>query len=901
MVKEDFFNARSLLQTPETDYVVYRLAALEKGGYGRLARLPYSLRIILEALLRHCGEGQVSPQDVLALLNWQPNDASRPAIPFYPGRVLLQDFTGVPVLNDLAGMRAALARLGGDPAALQPVLPVDLVIDHSLQVDVAGVPDAWQRNAEIEFQRNRERFEFLHWCQKAFRNVRIVPPATGIVHQVNLEYLAQGVLTSQQNGERTAFPDTVLGTDSHTTMINGLGVVGWGVGGIEAIAAMVGQPVEMVLPDVVGVRLSGQLREGVTPTDLTLTLVQLLRKHGVVDKFVEFFGPALADLSVADRAMIANMAPEAGATIHYFPVDAQTIAYLRMTGRSAELVETYYRAQGLFYTPGTPTPEYSTVIEVDLGSVEASLAGPRRPHDRVPLGAIKENFIALLPEPKTKGGFGVALEALQRPFAVSLNGQPVTLEHGAVLIAAITSCTNTSNPTVMFAAGLLAKKAVERGLKPKPYVKASLAPGSRLVSDYLAAAGLLQPLAQLGFHLAGYGCTTCIGNAGPLPEPLIEAVQNGLTAAAVLSGNRNFEGRISPYTQANYLASPPLVVAYALAGTVAIDLTREPLGVDQAGQPVYLHELWPSPREITECMARYLSPERFVQRYADVFTGNPAWNAIQSGDGLLYQWDENSTYLQEPPFFQPISPGAAIFGARALAVFGDSITTDHISPAGSIARNSPAGRYLLEKGVSEADFNSYGARRGNHQVMVRGTFANIRLKNKLVPGVEGGFTLHLPEGEQMSIYEAAMRYQAEGVPLIILAGKEYGSGSSRDWAAKGPLLLGVRAVIAESFERIHRSNLAGMGILPLQFRPGENIENLGLSGREVYFIEGLDQMSPRGEVSVRAAEDCRMLEFKVICRLDTQAEIEAFQVGGVLNRVLHELAEKGKVDEKWAK
>ncbi len=892
MSNEDFFKARSVLQSSDADYVVYRLAALEEGGYGSLARLPYSLRIILEALLRHCGDGYVTPEDVLALLSWQPNDTNRPAVAFYPGRVLLQDFTGVPVLNDLAGMRAALARLGGDPEKLQPVLPVDLVIDHSLQVDVAGTPDAWKRNAEIEFERNRERFEFLHWCQKAFRNVRIVPPATGIVHQVNLEYLAQGVLTSQQNGERVAFPDTVIGTDSHTTMINGLGVVGWGVGGIEAIAAMVGQPIEMVLPDVVGVRLSGQLREGVTPTDLTLTLVQLLRKHGVVDKFVEFFGPALADLSVADRAMIANMAPEAGATMHYFPVDRQTIIYLLMTGRPGELVEAYYRAQGLFYTPNVPEPEYSTIIEVDLGTVEASLAGPRRPHDRVPLGAVKEGFSASLSRPKTEGGFGVAPAAAQRSFTVSLNGQTVTLEHGAVLIAAITSCTNTSNPTVMFAAGLLAKKAIERGLKPKPYVKASLAPGSRLVSDYLEAAGLLQPLAQLGFYLVGYGCTTCIGNAGPLAEPLVEAVQNGLMAAAVLSGNRNFEGRISPYTQANYLASPPLVVAYALAGTVAIDLTSEPLGADRDGRPVYLRELWPSRQEIEACMARYLSPERFIQRYAEVFTGNQTWNAIRSGEGPFYHWDEVSTYLQEPPFFKPSSPGTAIFGARALAVFGDSITTDHISPAGSIARRSPAGAYLLEKGVSEADFNSYGARRGNHHIMARGTFANIRLKNKLVPGVEGGFTLYLPDGEQMSVYDAAMRYQAEGVPLIILAGREYGSGSSRDWAAKGPLLLGVRAVIAESFERIHRSNLAGMGILPLQFRPGENLESLGLSGRETYFIEGLDQLRPRGEVVVRAAEDCRMIEFKVICRLDTMAEIEAFQAGGILNRVLQMLAGK---------
>ncbi|KPL83769.1 aconitate hydratase [Thermanaerothrix daxensis] len=887
----------AILTLEDRSYRYYPLEALLSPD--RLVRLPFVIRIFLEGVVRQAAQGRAGLEDVEHLVAWQPQAEQRPSLPFFPGRVVMQDFTGVPVLNDLAGMRAAVARLGGDPAMVNPQVPVDLVIDHSVQVDYYGMPDAFRLNAEKEFERNRERYEFLHWCQRAFKNLRIVPPASGIVHQVNLEYLARGVLTVEEaDGLPMAFPDTLVGTDSHTTMINGLGVVGWGVGGIEAIAAMLGEPIEIVAPDVIGFRLSGKLPEGTTPTDLTLTIVQMLRRFGVVDKVVEFFGPGLDHLTLADRAMIANMAPESGATMLYFPVDAQTLDYLRFSGRPealVRLVEAYYRAQHLFRTAETPTPTYTAVLELDMGQVEPSLAGPRRPQDRVALGNVPASFRQALTAPRTANGFGVPEAEQAAEVAVNLDGQTMTLRHGSVVIAAITSCTNTSNPYVMVAAGLLAKKAVERGLRTPPYVKTSLAPGSRVVVDYLAAAGLLKPLEALGFHLVGFGCTTCIGNAGPLPEPIVEAIKaQNLVAVAVLSGNRNFEGRISPHTRANYLASPPLVVAYALAGEIGRDLTREPLGYDPQGQPVYLRDLWPSSQEVFETIQRAITPELFARDYADLYAGNPLWNAIHSGEGLLYTWDARSTYLQEPPFYevpQEATWVADIRGARVLALLGDSVTTDHISPAGTIPVNTPAGQYLIAQGVPPSEFNSYGSRRGNHQVMVRGTFANIRLKNLLVPGVEGGYTRHFPEGETMTIYEAAMRYQAEGVPLLILAGKEYGTGSSRDWAAKGTRLLGVRAVIAESFERIHRANLAGMGVLPLQFLPGQNAQSLGLSGEEVYDLRGLaGNLFPGARLEVRAQRaDGSEVRFEVILRLDTLNEVRYYRQGGLLPAVLNHL------------
>jgi len=887
----------AILTLEDRSYRYYPLEALLSPD--RLVRLPFVIRIFLEGVVRQAAQGRAGLEDVEHLVAWQPQAEQRPSLPFFPGRVVMQDFTGVPVLNDLAGMRAAVARLGGDPAMINPQVPVDLVIDHSVQVDYYGMPDAFRLNAEKEFERNRERYEFLHWCQRAFKNLRIVPPASGIVHQVNLEYLARGVLTVEEaDGLPMAFPDTLVGTDSHTTMINGLGVVGWGVGGIEAIAAMLGEPIEIVAPDVIGFRLSGKLPEGTTPTDLTLTIVQMLRRFGVVDKVVEFFGPGLDHLTLADRAMIANMAPESGATMLYFPVDAQTLDYLRFSGRPealVRLVEAYYRAQHLFRTAETPTPTYTAVLELDMGQVEPSLAGPRRPQDRVALGDVPASFRQALTAPRTANGFGVPEAEQAAEVAVNLDGQTMTLRHGSVVIAAITSCTNTSNPYVMVAAGLLAKKAVERGLRTPPYVKTSLAPGSRVVVDYLAAAGLLKPLEALGFHLVGFGCTTCIGNAGPLPDPIVEAIKaQNLVAVAVLSGNRNFEGRISPHTRANYLASPPLVVAYALAGEIGRDLTREPLGYDPQGQPVYLRDLWPSSQEVFETIQRAITPELFARDYADLYAGNPLWNAIHSGEGLLYTWDARSTYLQEPPFYevpQEATWVADIRGARVLALLGDSVTTDHISPAGTIPVNTPAGQYLIAQGVPPSEFNSYGSRRGNHQVMVRGTFANIRLKNLLVPGVEGGYTRHFPEGETMTIYEAAMRYQAEGVPLLILAGKEYGTGSSRDWAAKGTRLLGVRAVIAESFERIHRANLAGMGVLPLQFLPGQNAQSLGLSGEEVYDLRGLaGNLFPGARLEVRAQRaDGSEVRFEVILRLDTLNEVRYYRQGGLLPAVLNHL------------
>jgi aconitate hydratase len=845
-----------------TKIVIYRLEAVDQ-AVGGIVRLPFSLKILLESLLRNCDGRLITDEDVFALARWNPKAARE--LPFKPARVLLQDFTGVPVLVDLAAMRAAVKRLGGDPTKINPLVPVDLVIDHSVQVDYFGSRLALQRNAELEFQRNRERYEFLRWGQKALKNFRVVPPATGIVHQVNLEFLAQVVMTRPENSEIVAFPDTLVGTDSHTTMINGLGVLGWGVGGIEAEACMLGQPLYIVTPEVIGFKLTGRLREGVTATDLVLTVTQMLRQKGVVDKFVEFYGDGLSQLSLPDRATIANMAPEYGATCGFFPVDDETLRYLRQTGRPKELidlVERYCKEQGLFRTAQTPDPIFTDTVELRLEDVEPSVAGPKRPQDRIRLWDVKSEFRKFLSAPSP----------LSSPLPQRGEGTGVRVESGSVVIAAITSCTNTSNPSVMIAAGLLAKRAVERGLKVPPHVKTSLAPGSKVVTEYLQKSGLLSYLEELGFYLVGYGCTTCIGNSGPLPEPVAkEIIEKNLVVAAVLSGNRNFEGRIHPLVKANFLASPPLVVAYALAGTVDIDLASEPIGTDKDGKPVYLKDLWPSSSEIAEIM-NSITPEMFQKTYANVFDGNPQWNAITGVEGELYRFDPSSTYIQEPPYFKEFSleikPPTDIRGARVLVMLGDSVTTDHISPAGDIPLDSPAGRYLRERGIEKKDFNSYGSRRGNHEVMMRGTFANVRLKNLLVPGVEGGWTVHFPSGERMTIYDAAMRYQSEGVPLLVLAGKEYGTGSSRDWAAKGPALLGVKAIIAESFERIHRSNLVGMGILPLQYKDGQNAQALGLTGQELFDIVGISALErPRQELTVRARKpDGSVTEFAVIAR-----------------------------------
>lgn len=899
---QNVFGAREILSTASGSFSYYRLSRLEELGLIRLDRLPFSIRIMLESLLRQCDEHEITRQDVLNLAAWKA-DGDRPTMPFKPSRVVMQDFTGVPAVVDLAAMRSAMARLGGDPRRINPLVPVDLVIDHSVQVDFFATTDALARNAQVEFVRNRERYEFLRWGQKAFDNFRVVPPATGIVHQVNLEYLATVVMTGIQDGEKVLFPDTLVGTDSHTTMINGLGIVGWGVGGIEAEAVMLGQPMDMLAPDVIGFRLVGSLPEGVTATDLTLTVTQMLRKKGVVDKFVEFYGPGLSAMSLPDRATIANMAPEYGATIGFFPVDTETLQYLRLTGRPAELVdlvERYCKEQGLFRTQDTPDPQFTDTLELDLGSIVPSLAGPKRPQDRVPLNEMKSTFHKGLTLPVKEGGYELQPAELEKKVSIGTNGNSAELAHGSVVIAAITSCTNTSNPSVMIAAGLLAKKAVERGLRTKPYVKTSLAPGSRVVTEYLQKAKLLDSLVHLGFNIVGYGCTTCIGNSGPLSGEIVKAISgSNLVAAAVLSGNRNFEGRVHPFVRANYLASPPLVVAYALAGTVDINLVQEPIGVDPDGKPVYLREIWPSTEEIQATLAQSIEPAMFREKYADVFSGNETWNAIQAGESELYAWDAQSTYIQEPPFFEALTSVVPsiepIRRARALAVFGDSITTDHISPAGSIQADGPAGKYLIAQGVQPRDFNSYGARRGNDRVMVRGTFANIRLKNRMVPGVEGGVTLYLSQTgstePRLSIYDAAVKYRQEGVPLIILAGKEYGTGSSRDWAAKGTNLLGVKAVIAESFERIHRSNLVGMGVLPLQFKPGESVESLGLTGKEIFYLEGLDNnLHPQSELSVRAVRpDGSEMNFQVIVRVNTTIEIEYYRNGGILHTVLRKM------------
>ena len=879
--------AREKLTVNGKTYTIYNINTLFNSP-ADLNRLPFSIRILLEAALRRCDEVHITMEDVQRLAAWQPKAEERQPVAFFPGRVIMQDFTGVPAVVDLAAMRSAMARLGGDPSKINPEVPVDLIIDHSLQVDAAGRPDAIQINTAKEFERNQERYAFLHWGQQAFDNLRVIPPATGIIHQVNLEYLTQGLLSKKADGETVLFPDTLVGTDSHTTMINGAGVVGFGVGGIEALAVMLGQPLSIVTPEVVGFHLTGSLPEGTTPTDLTLTIVQMLRKAGVVNKFVEFFGAGLSSLSLADRAMVANMTPETGATISFFPFDQQTADYLRLTGREEEnvtLAEAYFKAQNLFRTDNTPAPAFSQVIELDLETIQPSLAGPRRPQDRILMKDMKSAFETALSKPKSEGGFDA-----KTPSAVE------KLQHGSVVIAAITSCTNTSNPFVMVAAGLLARKAVEKGLRVPEYVKTSLAPGSRVVTEYLEAAGLLTDLERLGFHVVGYGCTTCIGNSGPLDEELVKEIrQNDLVVASVLSGNRNFEGRVSPWTRANYLASPPLVVAYALAGKANINLSSEPLGKDGEGKAVYLKDIWPTSDEVLAVIERDITPALFQRTYADVQNSSPEWNAIASSESELYDWQADSTYIQEPPYFDGLTadvlPAADIHGARALALLGDSITTDHISPAGAVPVDSAAADYLKSCGVAVKDFNSLGSRRGNDRVMVRGTFGNIRLKNQLVPGVEGSWTSHLPDGAKMRIFDAAMQYKEENVPLIVLAGKEYGTGSSRDWAAKGPLLLGVKAVIAESFERIHRSNLIGMGILPLEYLPGQNAASIGLTGQESFNILGLDgELSPGMKVTVQAVkENGESKEFTVIARMDTPIEVEYYLNGGILHQRLRSL------------
>jgi aconitate hydratase A / 2-methylisocitrate dehydratase len=901
------FNTRTALSVGARTVQIFSLPKLAAGGFAEIARLPYSLKILLENLLR-CEDGHyVKAKDIEALARWDVKSGAQKEISFAPARVLLQDFTGVPAVVDLAAMRDGIARLGGDPNRVNPLQPVELVIDHSVQVDYFGQPNAFELNAELEFSRNKERYAFLRWGQNAFRNFRVVPPDTGIVHQVNLEYLARVVVADDEPGATVAYPDTLVGTDSHTTMVNGLGVVGWGVGGIEAEAAMLGQPISMLIPPVLGVRLNGALAEGVTATDLVLTITERLRKHGVVGKFVEFFGAGLEHLTLADRATLGNMCPEYGATIAIFPIDEMTLDYLRLTGRDdarVQLVEAYAKAQGLFRQPHAPDPVYSEIIELDLWAVEPSLAGPRRPQDRVSLKQVGPGFRTALPSmvpaAKTTPANNAAASAMASEGGVAvLPTVAQQLEHGSVVIAAITSCTNTSNPSVMLAAGLLAKKAVERGLSRRPWVKTSLAPGSKVVTEYLRAAGLLPYLEQVGFGLVGYGCTTCIGNSGPLPEDVSAEVDSrNLVVASVLSGNRNFEGRIQQQVRANYLASPPLVVAYALAGQITRDLTSEPLGQDKTGRPVFLKDVWPSSREVQDAMLASVRADMFRSQYADVFAGDSRWRSLQVPSGDRFSWEPDSTYVRNPPFFDDLpatpAPLADINGARVLAVLGDSITTDHISPAGSIKKDSPAGRYLIAHGVQPHDFNSYGARRGNHEVMMRGTFANVRLRNQLAPGTEGGFTQYQPGGEVMTMYDGAMKYKAAGVPLMILAGKEYGSGSSRDWAAKGTLLLGVKAVIAESFERIHRSNLVNMGVLPLQYPTGATAASLGLTGRERYEVTGIASgLKPGGSVIVRAVgEDGRGIEFQAVARIDTPEELVAFRHGGILPYVLRQLAGK---------
>jgi aconitate hydratase len=926
-LKHDPFAARDIFETGNGKAGIYRLSKLEDAGLGSMAALPYSIRVLLESLLRNCDGYEVTEADVKALAGWSAAAPAQVEIPFKPARVVLQDFTGVPCVVDLAAMRAAMKRLGGDPKKINPLVPVDLVIDHSVQVDYFNRADALELNIDMEFARNRERYEFLRWGQKAFNNFRVVPPGTGIVHQVNLEYLAKVVFVGADRVGPVAFPDSLVGTDSHTTMIDGLGVVGWGVGGIEAEGVMLGQAVYMLLPEVVGMELTGQLPPGATATDLVLTVTEILRRAKVVGKFVEFFGRGVSTMAVADRATIGNMSPEYGATMGFFPVDEQSLRYLRQTGRTkeeVELVDRYTKEQGLFRTDSAVVPTFSQVIRLDLSTVEPSLAGPKRPQDRVPLSNMKPAWREALtsvygkqpranasPEGRWEGEGGHKIEprsaAHPTPAAppidpgfggvpIEWEGKQFPLKHGDVVIAAITSCTNTSNPSVMVAAGLLAKKAVEKGLSVPPHVKTSLAPGSRVVTDYFRKAGLDRYLEKVGFYTVGYGCTTCIGNSGPLPEPISQAVkQNDLVVAGVLSGNRNFEGRINPDVKANYLASPPLVVAYALAGTTDIDFDKEPLGTGEKGAPVYLREIWPTHEEVQAVVRECVLPEMFAEQYGDIWHKNPKWNAMRTSEGELYEWNPASTYIQEPPFLIDIAPQPGpiqpIRGARCLAALGDSVTTDHISPAGSIAKDSPAGKFLMSLGVEPRDFNSYGARRGNDRVMSRGTFANIRIRNLLAPGTEGGVTRHLPDGEVMPIYDAAMRYKSAGVPLVVLAGAEYGSGSSRDWAAKGPFLQGVRAVLAASFERIHRSNLVGMGVLPLEFEAGVTWQALCLSGEELFDIPDLgESLRPRQKLKVvatRAHGDRN--EFEAAVRIDTPVELDYYRHGGILQTVLRKL------------
>ncbi|NOS99527.1 MAG: aconitate hydratase AcnA [Phycisphaerales bacterium] len=895
---KDVFAARADLKTAAGSVAIYRLDALAKRGIGHVDRLPFSIKVLLESIIRTIDGVAVQAADAERLAKWNAKNPGDGEIPFMPARVVLQDFTGVPAIVDLAAMRDAMAALGGDPKRINPQLPVDLVIDHSVQVDSFGALDSLRINTEMEFERNLQRYEFLRWGQNAFANFRVIPPATGIVHQINLEYLADAVFRKTIDGKTVAMPDTLVGTDSHTTMINGLGVVGWGVGGIEAEAVMLGQPLYMVMPEVVGFRLTGALPEGATATDLVLTITEMLRKHGVVGKFVEFYGPGLSTMRLADRATIGNMAPEYGATIGFFPIDAETLRYLKQTARPddlIDLVERYSKEQGLFRTDATPDPSFSSTLELNLAGIEPSLAGPKRPQDRVRMADLKTSFRKALSAPVANRGFGLTETDLARTGELH-NGKSVTLRHGSVAIAAITSCTNTSNPSVMIGAGLLAKKAVEKGLTVKPYVKTSLAPGSRVVTDYLDHAGLTPFLEKLGFHTVAYGCTTCIGNSGPLPEHVRAVVKDkDLVVASVLSGNRNFEGRISPDVKANYLASPPLVVAFAIAGTTEIDLSTEPLGTGKDGKPVYLKDVWPTQREISEAMDRCVTPDKFKKQYDGVETGNAKWNAVPVPTGDTYRWDDANTYIQNPPFFTDMPaeprPIAAIRGARVLLMLGDSITTDHISPAGSVKTDSPAGKYLQERGVAPKDFNSYGARRGNDRVMTRGTFANVRLRNLLAPGSEGCVTTHLPTGERTSVYDAAMKYKSAGTPLVVLAGTEYGTGSSRDWAAKGTMLLGVRAVLAVSFERIHRSNLVGMGVLPLQFKNGQTRETLGLTGQETYDIAIDDRVKPQQDITVTAvAPDGQRKTITATARLDTAIDVDYYRHGGILPMVIRNLA-----------
>lgn len=899
MAIQNEYSVRSTLTSGGKEYAYYHLGGLASQGFDDISKLPFSIKVLLEAAVRQFDGRAITSEHVKQLANWA-NGREDKEIPFIPARIVLQDFTGVPVVVDLAAMRDTVKQAGGDPKKINPLVPVDLVIDHSIMVDAFGSPEALEYNTKVEFERNEERYRFLRWAQTAFDNFRAVPPGTGIVHQVNLEYLASVAATKTVDGETVVFPDSLVGTDSHTTMINGLGVVGWGVGGIEAEAGMLGQPLYFVMPEVIGFKLTGSLAEGATATDLALTVTEMLRKKGVVGKFVEFFGPGLSNISLPDRATVANMAPEYGATIGFFPVDSETLSFMRSTGRSEEqiaLVEAYYKAQDMFRTDATPDPVFSDLIELDLSTIVPSLAGPKRPQDRVELTNMKKEFNEIIRKPIDKGGYGLSEEKIAEKVPVKhANGTETQISAGAVVIAAITSCTNTSNPSVMLGAGLVAKKAVERGLTKPAYVKSSLTPGSLVVTEYLKKANLIEPLEALGFHVAGYGCATCIGNSGPLPEEVSQAVaDNDMTVAAVISGNRNFEGRVHAQVKANYLASPPLVVAYALAGTVNIDLANDPIGYDQSGEAVYLKDIWPTNAEIKEAVAASLNPEMFNSKYANVFTQNERWNAIDVPEGESYEWDEKSTYIQNPPFFSNLGSElneiADIKQANVLALMGDSVTTDHISPAGNITVNSPGGKYLIDNGVERKDFNSYGSRRGNHEVMMRGTFANIRIRNAVAPGTEGGVTTYLPENEVMSIYDASMKYQAEGKNLVVIAGKEYGTGSSRDWAAKGTYLLGVKAVIAESFERIHRSNLVGMGVLPLQFKAGESWKTLGITGRETFDITGLsNEVQPGQEVKVTATrEDGTSFEFDAIVRLDSLVDVDYYHNGGILQTVLRQM------------